>query len=183
MTSTETLKTVRYGLPSCRVRLTWLAIRQLILLNCIIHSQEEDIVFDIPQQRLVFFVKHMDDALNNVELPLPIISEILKALTIVLPPIKEIYGSFWKTLLEVAYTTQTNGNALNDDDFPSLHARLRLLETLYRLREEGSNDDLEDAWDGSKELVASGLLSLLSQSQRTYSTSSNFFGPLLNVTF
>ena len=136
----------------------------MILLNCVIQSQE-DIVAEIPQQRLIFFVKHIDDVLREIELSHPVKTEIVKALTISLPLIKDVYGSFWATIVEFTQNTLSVTHTPRDDEVAFLHASLRLLMTLYQLSTQGSNDDLEYAFNESQQPIAGGLLSLLSQLQ------------------
>ncbi len=135
-----------------------------MLLNCIIQGQE-DMISEVPQQRLVFFVKHIDSILREVKLSHHVKTEIFKALIIILPPIKEIYGSFWAALIEFTQTGVSASNTPNDDEVPFLHASLRLLATLHRLSTKESNDDLEDAWNENKASIANGLRALFSQLQ------------------
>ena len=135
-----------------------------MLLNCITQNQAE-VISEIPQQRLVFFVKHIDEILREVKLSHAVKAELFKALTAILPPIKGTYESFWLTLIKFAQDVLSVAHAPVDENLPSLHASLRLLMTLHRLSIQESNDDLVDAWNELKESVASSLLSLLSQLQ------------------
>ncbi len=97
----------------------------------------------------------------------PVKTEIVKALIITLPLIKDIYGSFWTTIVEFAQNTLSITHTPSDGEVAFLHASLRLLMTLYRLSTQDSNDDLEYALNESQEPIASSLLSLLSQLQCT----------------
>ena len=122
------------------------ALRRLILFNTIIHRQEE-YAAEIPQQRLVFFVKHAAAQLQqNEDSASCITAEILKSLTVLLPQIKDIYGSFWPDIIDAASCVLHLSYIDRDDDLPQLHASLRLLLKLKALASTGSNDDLQDAW-------------------------------------
>ena len=144
--------------------LKFIGLRQLVLLNCITQNHE-DVISDIPQQRLVFFVKHIDDVFREVKPSYPIRTELFKALAAILPPIKGIYESFWLTLIKSAQNALSVARVPSDEELPSLHASCRLIMTLHRLSIQESNDDLVDAWNESKESIADSLLSLLSQLQ------------------
>ena len=133
-------------------------------MNCVTQNQAE-VISEIPQQRLVFFVKHIDDILREAKLSRAVKTELLKALTATLPPIKGIYESFWLALMKSAQDILSVAHAPIDEELPSLHASLRLLMALHRLSTQESNDDLVDAWNESKESIANSLLSLLSQLQ------------------
>ncbi len=143
-----------------------------MLLNCIIQG-EEDIISEIPQQRLVFFVNNIVKILREGKMRRHIKTEVFRALTVILPLIKEIYGSFWTALIGFTQTAWSAVHPPIDDEIASLHASLRLLVTLHRLSTHESNDDLQDAWNENKESIARGLLSLLSQLQRTRLSSPN----------
>ena len=162
---------MRTGIHLLFYLLKFKGLRQLVFLNCLIQNQD-DIISEIPQQRLVFFVKHICDILNEVVLSRPLKTEFSKTLIAILPPIKEIYGSFWIAIVEFTQNTLSAAHTSSDDEIPSLHTSLRLLMTLHRLSTQESNDDLEYAWKESRNLIASRLLLLLSQLQCTSSPSS-----------
>lgn len=143
-----------------------------MLLNCIIQGRE-NIISEIPQQRLVFFVKHIDKIFSEGKLSYNVKTEVFKALTVILPLIRGIYGSFWAALIKYTQTAWSTTHTPVDDEIASLHASLRLLVTLHRLSTQESNDDLEDAWNENKESISNSLLSLLSQLQRTRFSSPN----------
>lgn len=143
-----------------------------MLLNCILQGEAE-IIPEIPQQRLVFFVNNIVKILSEGKMHRHIKTEVFKALTVILPLIKEIYGSFWVALIGFTQTAWSSAHPPIDDEITSLHASLRLLLTLYRLSTHESNDDLQDAWNENTESIARGLLSLLSQLQGTRLISPN----------
>ncbi|KAL9610067.1 MAG: hypothetical protein Q9167_005204 [Letrouitia subvulpina] len=158
-------------------------LRHLALLNSIIHRPEfEDVVNGIPQQRLVFFVQHIlaqiqelidqktledswsgyfssaEDSLSSLS------TEVFRVLHVVLPPIKQIYGSIWADSFSLIKNTWSFSSKVHSDKrLPVLNASLRLLSVLRRMNEEDPNDDLQDAWSESLESVAHGMLSLLQE--------------------
>lgn len=125
----------------------------------------------IAKQRLIFFVKHVIPWLQLQETPvsLPIQSETCQVLSAVLSYMNDIYGSHWTDIL--AYLTglwsgTTSLGTSRNDPLPALHASLRLLEVLRRLKSnEDVNDDLLDAWKEAEGGVSRGLLNLLKQAR------------------
>lgn len=120
---------------------------------------------EIPQQRLVFFVKHIISQVSKGISSLAIKTEILKILKVVLPPIKEIYDNFWARVIELVRESWIFNTQISDDEIPNLHASLRLFSTLKRLSAEESNDDLQDTWTDEKGSLFEGLLGLLKKLQ------------------
>lgn len=147
-------------LVTLTIPLTQTGFRQLVFLNCIIKRQE-DLVIEIPQQRLVFFVKHVVSQVLKGISSKSIRAEILTSLRAILPPIKDIYDNFWAKIIDFVLELWSSQNQVGDDDIPILHSSLRLFQTLKRLGNEESNDDLEDAWKEKQGLMLEGLLNLL----------------------
>ena len=130
-----------------------------VFLNLILY-QPEDYVNEIPQQRLVFFVKHVVEQMQHGLLLIPSIGgEIMKTLCVVLPAIKEIYDPFWADILEAI--PQVWLDALSDKFIYGIYSSLRLLSLLKKPDMQQSNDDLVEAWTGKKERIARGLVGLM----------------------
>lgn len=146
------------------IMLTQIGFRQLIFLNCITNRQE-DLVIEIPQQRLVFFVKHVVSQLFKGISSKSLKTEIFIALGAILPPIKDIYDNFWARIIDFILDWWSSQSLIGDDDIPIMHASLRLFQTLKRLGYEESNDDLQDAWKEKQGLMLESLLGLLKQLQ------------------
>ena len=136
-----------------------IGLRRLCLLNCIF-SIAQDYVNDIPQQRLVFLVQRL---VRQLEISVPASTlaggQILVVLSFVLPAVKEIYGPFWSAIIDEILKIDAQ------IDLYVLHASLRLLSTLRKSYMLESNDDLLDAWNEKKKVVAEWLVGLLSQLQ------------------
>ena len=140
-------------------------LRDFIVLNCVIY-RPEGYVDEVPQQRLVFYVKHVVEQCQDGLLLLPGVGgEIMKALTAVLPMIKEIYGSFWADLLDLI--PQVWLRDTRDEDIYGIHSSLRLLSLLKRSDMQQSNDDLLDAWVEKKSSVVEGLVGMMIKLQDT----------------
>lgn len=135
-------------------------LRKIVLLNCILQTKD-DYVTDIPQQRLVFFVKHMVSELMNPSLTSVIQAEIMKALRIALVPIKEIYGSFWADIFTVLQ--QDLAGTVTEARLTNIHASLRLLSLLRKPQMQEANDDLLDAWTDQKHAISKSLIMLMVQ--------------------
>lgn len=131
-------------------------LRYLIYLNSILQSAPNTIE-DIPQQRLVFFVKHIVDQVQSS--PMACQAEVLRALRTVLPFIKEIYGSFWDTIL--VFLESTFGHIVTDETLPMLAGSLRLLSRLQKEDMQSGNDDLLDSWTEHRPAVAKASLRLV----------------------
>lgn len=116
-------------------------------------------VAGIPKPRLVFFIKSLVKALGRSS-PLSAFAEILRALIIVLPCVKETYDEFWGQLLALLPRFWSRPFEA-DDEIPLLHASLRLLSTLRGLVGQNSNDDLVDSWKENERSISEGLLGLL----------------------
>jgi E3 ubiquitin-protein ligase listerin len=71
----------------------------LALLNIIV-DDGNGIASLVAKQRIVFLVRHLTSSLRNGIASLPIRAEILKCLTVFLPVIKDIYGSYWADISE-----------------------------------------------------------------------------------
>lgn len=139
-------------------------LRQLILLNTLIRHHE-DILPEVPQQRLVFLVKAVTSWLSQEFTPKPVITEVLKLLTAVFPILKEIYGSHWSDTLTFVARMWSRTGALSDDQLPSVHASLRFFTVINKLSSDDANDDLVDAWQDIKDSLWKGLVKLLKRAQ------------------
>lgn len=143
-----------------------LVLRQLVLLNCILSTNVPALITKIPKQRLVFFVKHSVSQLCKGKLSNHITSEVLKALSALIPSIRDVYDSFWEQMIDFIKNTLSPPNQfLHDDNIPLLHATLELFASLKVLRLEGSNEDLEDVWTEKEVSLLNGLLDLLKECQ------------------
>ena len=129
-------------------------------MNCILQTQE-DVVYEIPQQRIIFYVKHIVSCLRQNDLPLSLHAEICKSLVVVLPHIKDIYGSFWLDIINVLILVWSRGKEVSDDDLPLIHATLRLSTALRALTTQESNDDLLNCWSEKKVAMTDGLINLM----------------------
>ena len=134
-----------------------------IFLNLILY-QPEDYVNEVPQQRLVFFVKHVVEQMQDGLLLIPSIGgEIMKTLSVVLPAIKEIYDAFWADILDAIPEMWLQ--ATSDEYLYGIHSSLRLLALLKKADMQQSNDDLFDAWAEKEKRIAKGLVGLMIQLQ------------------
>ena len=153
-------------------------LQYMMLLNCILNRTElGDIVTKIPQQRLMFFVQHiLAHALNAISLkdtihdasvvtgsPVTTIStEVLRTLQMALPPLTQLYGSIWSdTISLIIDCWRRSEEPIPDELLPLVHAGLRLFSKLRNLKDEDSNDDLQDAWSESIKKLAGEMLDLL----------------------
>lgn len=133
---------------------------KLILLNAIL-QRLDDLLDEIPQQRLIFFVKHIISELAQATILIQ--TEMMKVLHFFLSPVKDIYGSFWADLFVLLQQIWTA--PITDEALPSLHSSLRLLSLLRKQHMQEGNDDLLDTWTENKGPVAKGLVALMGKAQ------------------
>ncbi|KZF25198.1 hypothetical protein L228DRAFT_63765 [Xylona heveae TC161] len=157
---------------------TFEGLRLLLILNSIL-IHHTDVVEGIPQQRLVFFIKHLIEYLQLPSTSLSVDAEIFRSFTVILPFIKGIYGSHWSQILDTLAQIWSASKSLADSSrLATIHSSLKLLSALRSLLGDESNDDLEDAWIGNSKELSRGLINLLKQSQ---SLSDDFHQPLTIV--
>jgi len=144
------------------------ATRQLIHLNLMLQDQDQ-IVSSIAKQRLIFFVKHICDWLQDESSGPVITAETCKALTLLLPAMRDVYGDHWAIIIEFMVKLWENMPELNRKTASSsivslVHASLKMLVMLRKLvKDANSNDDLKDAWQDSVPKLSSGLMHILAQ--------------------
>ena len=141
-----------------------LALRPLILLNCILYRQD-DIGSAIPQRRLVLFIKHIVSQSQGYALAHPIYTEILRALAVLLPYAKDEYGDFWESIFGIMLKAFSLAQGSEDGDIPLINASLRLLSTFKSLATQGLNDDLQILWTDSATRLSGGLVGLMKKLQ------------------
>ena len=117
---------------------------------------------EISQQRLVFFVTHTTSHIQK-EIPSKAVEvELLKSFSIVLPLIKEIYGSFWELLIKKMNQIWSFSKEILNDDIPIIHTGLRLFSTFSKLQQlEEANDDLKEIWAENQSHLVSSLLEVV----------------------
>lgn len=133
----------------------------LIMLNATLAVYESGNL-PVAQNRIVFAVKHMTSWMAADEsLATPLATEVCRSLQILLPSMKEVYGSYWETAVNfcVSLWTKKQTDQSLDELLPTLHASLRLITLLQNLQDP--NDDLAEVLTDSAESISTGLLELL----------------------
>lgn len=138
--------------------LTHLALRKLVLLNLLIKG-DDDLINNIPSQRLIFLAKHLLSMSSFNEAPAGLKSELLSIFASILPPIKDLYGDFWQGV--VTLLTEYLSSIRNASEIPTLHSALRLHACLSSLTQGESNEDLEEALSNAKPSLETSLLGIL----------------------
>ena len=132
----------------------------LVLLNSCLAVYDED---DLPvaQNRLVFAVKQILSWTESLATDNYLSSEVCRALQILLPAIKSVYGSYWETSLAFCvaiWKSSENASSL-DRRLAVIGMSLKLFSNLQNLQDV--NDDLEDALTKYGESLSEGLIALL----------------------
>jgi len=100
--------------------------------------------------------------LRDNKIAMEVATEIHKALTVILPLVKEVYESFWQKLIDVIVDGWSTAASGNTSDIPSLHASLKLCATLQALStDEESNDDLKDSWQEKRSTLVDLLVKVM----------------------
>ncbi|KAF2835732.1 hypothetical protein M501DRAFT_941447 [Patellaria atrata CBS 101060] len=147
-------------------------LEKLVLLNCLIQS-ESDLRTTIAKQRIIFLIKNLALRLKEQSVPDPMKAEICRAFAVLLPLVRDVYGSHWTDLFD--FLTQTwlkipaidsPGTRVTESCIPLLHYSLKLFSVLRSLKDsDDANDDLADVWKEYEDSATKGLLHCLTQSQ------------------
>jgi hypothetical protein len=127
------------------------------LLNVLDERKE-----DLPQQRLVFFVKHILPYSMVEDANQYMLAEIFKALNQILPLLKDLYGEFWSESI----SAMCKHLSTTASEISTLHAILRLMGTLRSLIEDDASEDLQDSWTEQKQQLDSSMIRLLALQSR-----------------
>jgi E3 ubiquitin-protein ligase listerin len=130
----------------------------LVLLNLLIRG-EEDLIGNVPSQRLIFLAKHLLSVTSFNQASAGLQSELMSTLASILPPIKDLYGDFWQGA--VALLTQYLSGIKDASEIVSLHSALRLHACLLSLTKSESNEDLEEEFSKVKPSLEASLLDIL----------------------
>jgi hypothetical protein len=134
------------------------ALHRMVLLNLLI-TGDDDLISEIPSQRLIFLTKHLLSISSFDEAPSGLQSELLSTLASILPPIKDLYGDFWHDAVTILM--QYLGSIRDASEILPLHAALRLHACLFSLISEESNEDLEEELSKVKPSFEASLLDIL----------------------
>ncbi|KAF7549707.1 hypothetical protein G7Z17_g6202 [Cylindrodendrum hubeiense] len=99
----------------------------------------------VANNRIVFAVRQITSWLDEPEsLSAPLCAEVCRALTHLLPCMKDVYGSYWEKTIEFCISLWNRAHDYKlEQALPFIHASLKLFKTLESLQEP--NDDLVDA--------------------------------------
>lgn len=135
----------------------------LVLLNTVlaIYDEEEDAI-PVSTNRLVFAVRQIlswSEDLASTDSRLA--SEACHALQRLLPAIKDVYGTYWETALELCISIweSDRNDELSDDIIPMVGMSLKLYSVLRKIQEP--NDDLLEALSSKRTELSQGLVHLL----------------------
>lgn len=115
----------------------------------------------VANNRIVFAAKQVTSWLEEpAELSPSLSATICRALNVLLPCMKDVYGSYWENTLQFCARLWDQAAASTPNEcLPFVHASLKLVKTLEGISEP--NDDLDDALREFAPAKSSGLIELL----------------------
>lgn len=115
----------------------------------------------VAANRIVFAVKQITSWLEHPsEINSSLSASICRALNVLLPSMKEVYGSYWEDTLQFCAGLWERAAHFDIDEvLPFIHASMKLVKTLEGISEP--NDDLEDALREFAPARSAGLVELL----------------------
>jgi E3 ubiquitin-protein ligase listerin len=142
-------------------------LEKLVLLNSclgIYANDDDEVEIPVAQIRLIPLVRQLlswSGALTTTHIELA--SEACRALHLLLPAIKDVYGSYWQDTLNLITSIWRSIGVIHllDDRIPAIGMSLKLVSILRLLADANANDDLTDALAQSKIALSSGLVDLL----------------------
>jgi E3 ubiquitin-protein ligase listerin len=138
-------------------------LQKLVLLNsCLAIYTKDEAQIPVAQIRLISVVKQIlswSEALATTHVELG--SEACHALHLLLPAIKDVYGSYWQDALNLSAAIWSADGlvCLSDVQLPAVGMSLKLVSILQSLAD--ANDDLADALVQSNTAISSGMINLL----------------------
>ncbi|KAF7561929.1 hypothetical protein G7046_g2214 [Stylonectria norvegica] len=139
----------------------------ILLSSCAkVYEQGE---LPVANNRIVFAVRQITSWLEDPkELSAALSAEICRSLTILLPCMKDVYGSYWEKTIEFCISLWNKAESFSlDEALPFIHASLRLARTLEGIQDP--NDDLVDAIKEFADVKPKALIGLLKLSRETTS--------------
>jgi hypothetical protein len=115
----------------------------------------------VANNRVVFAAKQVTSWLEDpTQISASLGASICRALNVLLPCMKDVYGSYWENTLQFCTNLWDRAATFDiDESLPFIYASLKLIKTLEGLKEP--NDDLEDALKEFAPAKAAGLIGLL----------------------
>jgi E3 ubiquitin-protein ligase listerin len=136
------------------------ALLTLVLLTLSSQAYETG-ELPVANNRIVFAVKQITSWLDEPEgLAASFSAEVCRALSKLLPCMKDVYGSYWEKTVQfcISLWNRAERDPLSEA-LPYIHASMKLFRALESIPEP--NDDLEDALKERSEPKAKGLIKLL----------------------
>ena len=134
------------------------ALRRLVPLNLLIQG-EEALIENIPSQRLIFLVQRLLSVSCFRERTMGLQSELLVTLACVLPHLKDLYGEFWQSTVDMVNDYFKSFDDITQD--VPLHAALRLYSRLLALTKQDCNEDLQETFAEKKAAIESSLVGII----------------------
>ena len=134
------------------------ALKRLVLLNVVAQTLDGFEIY-VPQQRLIFFFKHLVSQLANGRLRAdqPAVAEILKALDFVVKLIPDLYGEFWEDLMNALISVLRSP----ESEIITMHAAFRLCNRIRSLVRADVSEDLQESWKAKETAICQALINLL----------------------
>ena len=138
--------------------------RRLLLMDCLL-QRSVGMLQEIPQQRLIFYVKHALSEIRTASFAPSM--ELIRSLPSFLLAIKDIYGSFWGEALDLAEFVRKY--PFDDKHLTGYYACFKVCTTLANvvssreILKANANDDLVDALIDRKQSMMQIAIRLLEE--------------------
>jgi hypothetical protein len=144
---------------------------KLVTLDAILNNYE-DIGETIAKPRLSRFVSKAVSWLTDESVNDDLVAEIYRILIPLLPLVSDMYGDYWKSILESIKSILELVSELPDPNapaiIPALHASLRLYGVLRRIKlsesskpEDEQSDDVVEAWNDAESGINTAMINTL----------------------
>ncbi|KAH6673805.1 hypothetical protein B0J14DRAFT_591655 [Halenospora varia] len=138
------------------------ALGLLVSLNAALVVYQEDEI-PVTKNRIIFAVKQILSWTETLASENPqLSSEACRALQVLLPAMKDVYGTYWESTLDfcISIWRSSEDGELSDERLPMIGMSLKLYSILRKL--EDPNDDLQEALSGDYPLqISQCLINLL----------------------
>lgn len=154
--------------------------KTILVLTSLCSGLYEQGQLPIANNRIVFAVRQITSWLDDPgTLDAQMSTEICRALTVLLPCMNEVYGSYWEKTVELCLHIWNHAATYEPEEaLPLIYSSLKLSRCLQAISEP--NDDLEDALKDLEAAQPNALLELLKLPRESISQASEIVDAMIS---